>query len=241
MEIEFFRGRQGDVIARPPNGKIGLPRRDGPQPQDGDIWEVEPWRETASGKAVILTLRQRIATLAEREAARRCQALERVRRTEEERLRAEEERSAAPAVAFMPIAAQECGDDAWGQLVRAWYESRAELEQAQAVERAAEAACAAIRAETGDAPMHRLPPDLAVRLSQACHEGFAAAQRLSAAQERFARDGAWEPFAAPAVMRRLPETRRILADCFRREPRTRPTDRFWVRRAVEVWMDAIAR
>jgi hypothetical protein len=66
IQVEFNRGRKGDLVAFI-GGKPAFPDRRGPQPCEGDIWNVEIAGENPAQTVIFLRLITRISTLNERE------------------------------------------------------------------------------------------------------------------------------------------------------------------------------
>lgn len=62
-----YNGRRGVRAAQKIDGRYSFPDRNGPQPQDGDIWEVEICGQNPNGTVWFLRCLKRVSTQAERE------------------------------------------------------------------------------------------------------------------------------------------------------------------------------
>ncbi len=73
LEVEFVlhthRGRTGMKARQRVGGRYSFPDRSGPQPEDGEVWEVEVTAQNPAGSVYFLRCIRRISTRAERRAA----------------------------------------------------------------------------------------------------------------------------------------------------------------------------
>jgi len=73
LEIKFISGRNGLVAEERVGGRFAFSDRGGPQPKEGDIWEVLVQGENPTGSVYFLKCLTRVSTQAEREAVLRAE------------------------------------------------------------------------------------------------------------------------------------------------------------------------